>query len=68
LTYKLAEFLANDFELNLTPGVQRTLQELDELNKDVTGRDLSIQKKSMFTQGAVRNYAWANLGKGWLPS
>lgn len=67
LKYALAERIAQFFNIELSPGKSKTLYELERKVFEVSPPDLQIKKLSTFGENGGINYAYANLGTGYVP-
>lgn len=67
LKYALAERIAQFFNIELAPGKSKTLYDLERKVFEVSAPDLSIRKLSTFGDEFYTNYAYANLGEGFVP-
>lgn len=67
LKYALAERIANFFNIEFSPGKMKVLISLENKVFEVDPLDLQIKKLSTFGNRYYINYAYANLGRGFVP-
>jgi len=67
LRYILAEYMCNEYNIELTPGNQRKLRQIENKLISVSPADLLQQKMSTMQSDSALNYADANIGRGWRP-
>lgn len=67
LKYALAERIAQFFNIEFAPGKEKTLNDLERKVFDVSAPDLQIKKLSTLSNYNYINYAYANLGEGFVP-
>lgn len=65
--YKLAERICDFYTVPFSEEAKQQLNNLERRFNNLSGEDLSITKYSMSTVRDPYNYAWAILGKGWVP-
>jgi hypothetical protein len=65
LRYALAEYICNEYNIDLQPGAARMLAKITKKLTSVDPADLSMRKASTLQEGTALNYAQANLGHGW---
>lgn len=68
LRYELANYMAGEYGVSLTPTNMARLMEYRRQLMYVGPPDLSMVKTSILTQNQGYNYGDINLGKGWRPS
>jgi len=67
LKYRLAQFICEINDKIFSEQAQKKLDQLINSLQYLSPLDLSIQKVSTMGRQYVMNYAWANLGNGWVP-
>ncbi len=67
LEYALAERISNFYNIEFAPGKMKVLVEQEQNIFSVDPPDLQIKKISLFGSTGYENYAWANLGRGYVP-
>ncbi len=67
LKYALAERIAEFFNIEFSPGKKQTLYELERKVFEVATPDLQIKKISTFGDVNYINWAYVNLGRGFVP-
>lgn len=67
LKYALAERICNFYNIEFAPGKQKILQQKEREVLHVDLPDLKINKISSFSSNPGFNWAYANLGRGFLP-
>lgn len=65
LRYALAEYMCNEYNIELQPGAARKLMQLEKKLQSVSPADLIMQKRSTLQQGNSVNYGAVNIGRGW---
>lgn len=65
--YKLAERICNFYTFPFDESAKAQLDNLERRLNNLSGEDLSITKYNFATVKCPYNYAWAALGKGWIP-
>lgn len=67
LKYKICDYLCQMYNQSVPPLVARELVKLEELTRDISPKDLTIQRASPFNCQAGVNWAMVNLCKGTIP-
>lgn len=69
LRYKLAESICGDYNITFQPQSAQKLAELERLLPSISPVDLSFTNKIsvLSSRGSSMNWAFVNLGNGWVP-
>jgi hypothetical protein len=67
LRYALAEYMCQEYNVNLQPSVVKKLTEFESIIVDISPLDLRMQKNSTLNGYQTINYAQVNIGKGYTP-
>lgn len=68
LRYELAKAICDEYAIEFQPMQMSRLIKYRQAIYNLSPRDLSIRKMTLFMQGQNFNYAQANLGHGWVAS
>lgn len=68
LRYALAEEVAEDNGISLTPSAMAKLRKIEAMIRDISPPDLTFHKMPLFSRnrGGI-NYGQVNIGRGWTP-
>lgn len=67
LEYLLAQYICEAYDITLSEQTQYKLAQIIEGLHYESPLDLTMRKVSVFSKTPSMNYAWANLGTGWMP-
>jgi len=68
LKYALAEDIADEYQISLTPSQERKLRHMERMIRDVSPPDLSLDIMQVLGNGPFSlNYGDVNIGKGFRP-
>lgn len=65
--YGLAEYLCEYFQVIIPPTITQRIKSYEQLIRDISPVDLSMQKMNYFGNVGGFNYADVNIGRGWRP-
>ena len=66
LRYALAEYMCQEYSITMQPQSYKKLNEYEEMIVDISPLDLQIKKISGLQTSTGYNYAFVNLGQGWV--